>query len=513
MDSTRVWEPFCSERGAFWAPAARAERGEVVGGAGGVKVAALGLGLLLGALAVGPWPAGAAPSSYILGADVVAVDADSNGLFDYLNISVVLDPPQAGSYLVAATLRWPSTGTTIASVSAVASLQVGASRFPLRVEGAAISEKQLDGPYNLTVDLISSPSGPVRDEASFTTGRLDAASFERGALADKPRLRVGSEAVQLSSPSINASVDLTRPAVRWGPAAAAGASGGAAPAFEATFPRVVAFADGGDHAFETPEEVCAANLTRGNWSITALEVGPSADLGSYIRFTLSSAVSFEGAACERPVAGAMALSFLISQRNGTVEGATPVAILGGLEVKVDLALTLDGPVTASDLAFEVELRDLSGATGFLVRGPRGFEALAPAQGDLPVEPLTPGQAADIERVSFVDAEGAPAGHFAWLALAAENLTGGSERFVQVSASRGVSGSALQLYLGAPNDAQLGRLVLDPVVGVPPHAQAPGGGETPPPAAEPRPSFVVFVAALAAVAAMFFFSVYARAKKY
>jgi hypothetical protein len=459
-----------------------------------------------------PLPTVGSPSTYILGADELAVDADSNGLFDYLNVSVVVSPPQAGSYLVGVTLRWPATGTTVASVSSIASLQSGVSRYPLRVEGATISEKQLDGPYNLTVLLISSPSGPVRDEASFTTPNFHAADFERSAQEDKPRLRVGADTVQLTSPAINASVNLTAPAVRWGPVVG-GAGAGGSPTFEATFPRVVAFADGGDHAFETPEEVCAADLTHGNWSITALEVGPSADLGSYIRFTLASALAFEGPTCSPPVTGALALSFLITQRNGTVEGATPVAILGGLEVKVDMALTLDGPLTASDLAFEVELRDLSGATDFLLRGPTGFETLHGAQGDLPAEPLTPGQAADVERVSFVDGGGAPSGHFAWLSLASENLTGGSQRFVQVSASRALAGSALQLYLAAPNDAQLGRLVLDPVVGVPPRPQAPGGGVPPPPPPEPRPSLVVFAAALAAAAAMFFFSVYARAKKY
>ena len=121
--------------------------------------------------------------------------------------------------------------------------------------------------------------------------------------------------------------------------------------------------------------------------------------------------------------------------------------------------------------------------------------------------------ADVERVSFVDAGGAAVGHFSWLALASENLTGGAERFVQVAASRGTGGGALQLYLSAPNDAQLRRLTLDPVVGVPQQAEMPGGGVPPPPPPEPRPSIVVFVAALAAVSAMFFFSVYARAKKY
>lgn len=453
--------------------------------------------------------AAGAPSAYILGAELTPIDTNANGLYDYLNISVTLNPPSDGSYLIAATLRWPTTGTAVASASSIASLHTGVGRFTLRVEGPTINEKQLDGPYNLTVDLVSSPTGPVRDRAAFTTPAFRAGDFERSPEEDKPRLNVGQQSVQLSSPSINASVSLTRPAVRWATAPGAPWQG----AFEATFPRVVAFSDDGDRAFEPSELACAADLGAGNWSIVELEVGPSTDLGATIRFTLRSAVAFEGAACAPPVSGALDLRFLITQRNGTVGGATPFPILGGLEVKVDMDLSLGAPITASDLAFEVDLRDLSSNLSFLVRGPAGFERLDPAAGTLPVEPLEPGSPFDIERLSFVDEDGVARGHFAWLSIASENLTGGQERFVQVTASRGLENGTLQLFLAAPNDAQLRSLLLDPAVGVAPQPAAPSGGAAPPPPAPERPSLVVFLAALAAVSAMFFFSVYARARKY
>ncbi len=473
--------------------------------------AARGAACALASLAVLAASAGGAfadPSANILGAEYAAVDVNGNGLADYLNITLTLSPPQAGSYLVSATLRWPATGTSVAAASSIASLPSGVAQLTLRIDGATVSEKQLDGPYNLSVELVSSPSGPVRDRAWFATPAYRAADFERAALEDKPRLHVGEQSVQLSSPAINASVNLTRPAVRWGPASSEGGA-----SFEATFPRVVAFLDDGDHAFEEAELACEADLEAATWSIAALEVGPSAELGSTIRFSIQADVVFAGALCAPPVEGTLALRFLITQRSGTVEGPTPVAILGGLEVKVDLVLQLAAPLPASDIAFEVNLRGLAPGLDFLVRGGRGYTQIAEGEGPLPVEPLVPVPPADVERVSFVDQKGAAVGHFACLSLAAENLSGGQERFAQVTASRGLSNGTLRVFLAAPNDPALEGLTLDPVVGVTLGAAPPSGGVPPPPPPPARPSLIVFVAAVAAASAMFFFSVYARAKKY
>ena len=504
--STPVWEPISSARGAFRAGNAVGAR--VLAGSSKARPGlALGLALaVLGSLAV---PSFGAPSAYILDVEVLPVDLNANDLFDYLNISAILDVPQAGSYLVGVTLRWPVTGTEVAANSSLASFAAGAARYTLRIDGASIAEKQLDGPFNLTVDLLSSPSGPVRDSASFPTPLLRAKDFERPPQAGRPELEVGPSAVQLASPSINASVNLSRPSVAWGPRAA----GGAAPAFEATFPSVVAFSDDGDHAYEPSELACRADTGVGPWSIAALEVGASSDLGFAIRFTLASRVRFEGPSCPTPIGANASIAFLIAERGGAVGGPTPYPLEGGLEVKVDLRLSPDGRLPGSDLAFEVALRDLWGNHSFLLRGPQGFEAVDPASANRPVTPLAPSRPLDLERIGFLDAQGAPRGHFAWLALGQETLTTGAQRTVRVAASSGLENRTLGLFLAVPNDAALESVTLDPAVGVPAAVRPPAAGDgTPEPNVE-KPSLTVFVGALAAVAAMFFFSVYARAKKY
>lgn len=467
------------------------------------------LALVAGALLALAPPTGAAPSTYILGVEVQPVDVNGNGLFEYLNASATLDVPRAGTYLVAVTLRWPVTGTAVASNSSLASFASGGARFTLRLDGPTICEKQLDGPYNLTVDLLSSPSGPVREAAAFETPVLHADDFECPAKGGKPELNVGQSTVQLASPSINASVNLTRPAVSWGPRGA----GFAAPAFEATFPSIVAFADQGDHAFEPSEPFCRADLSLGKWSIVALEVSPAGGLGSTIRFTLASRVQFAGSLCALPIGANASLAFLIAERGGAVGGPTPYPLEGGLEVKVDMGVWPESPLPGSDLAFEVDLKDLQGNHSFLTRGPLGFEAIDPASANRPVAPLAPAAPSDLERVAFLDAEGVAQGHFAWLALGQEALTTGALRTVRVSASSGLQDGILVLFLALPNDVALLSATLDPAVGVSAPVQAPGTGSgTPSPPAE-RPSVVVFLGALAGVAAMFFFSVYARAKKY
>jgi hypothetical protein len=462
--------------------------------------------LALGVLA--PLGAGA-PSAHILDVDVFPVDTDGNGRFEYLNVTAVLSPPVSGSYLVAATLKWPQTGTTVASVSSIAVLPSGVTPYTMRLDGPTINEKQLDGPYNLTVDLLSSPGGSVADTASFPTGPLRAAQFERSAERDKPVLAVGDSEVHLATPSINATVNLTSPAVRWGtPPGAPHAA-----AFEARFPQLVAFGDDGDHAYETGENRCAASLASGNWTITALEIGPSADWGSYIRFTMGSWVDFEGTPCAGGPEGRLMLTFLITQRNATVNGTSPYPLLGGLEVKVDMRLDLTTALPTSDLAFEVDLFEQTRSMAFLVRGPDGFERIVPSPDHGPIVPLSPAVPSEIERVSFLDAAGVARGHFAWLSLAAENLTTGQERFVQVAASRSQDAGALHLYLAVPNDAALHSVLLDPAVGVPaPPPALSGGNATGPQLPEEAPSVLVFVGAMAATSAIFFFSIYARAKK-
>ena len=454
-------------------------------------------------------PALSADSSpAIVRADFTSVDTNGNGLSEYLNITLALSPPSTANYLANATLIWPAGGTVVASTSSQAQLTAGAAVLTVRIEGPTISEKQLDGPYTLTVRLTSAPSGAFEENASFTSPPYLASEFEPTPLGDRPRLQVGQGQVQLASPWMNASVNLTAPQLRFAP------SGGALAGIEATFRRAVAFADtDGNGAFNDSEALCAADLGGAPWALVSLDVGPSPDFGSFVRFTLSAPVQFVGTWCPTGVGGDASLAFLITQRNGTVPGPLPVPVLGGLEIKVDLRLRLNGTLPGSDLAFQVDLKAQAAGASYLVAGPGGYERLDPALGNLSTGPITPGTPADVESVTAVNATGAVIGYFAWLTLADQTLTSGQQRFAQVSASRALTNRTLTLYLSAPAGPQLASVGFDPLAGVVVSPAPPPLGVPPPPPPPPRPSALVFAAALAAVSAMFFFSVYARAKKY
>jgi len=94
------------------------------------------------------------------------------------------------------------------------------------------------------------------------------------------------------------------------------------------------------------------------WSIRSLEINSSADWGSYIRFTLGSALTFRVVGGARGAKRPPRLTFLISAQTAR-PGAPRPSPCRRPEVKVDMSLTLDGPLNASDVAFEVGLTDLS----------------------------------------------------------------------------------------------------------------------------------------------------------
>jgi hypothetical protein len=448
------------------------------------------------------------PTAVIVRADFVAVDTNANGLDEYLNITLALSPPTTANYLANATLIWPAGNTVIASTTTQAQLAAGAAVLTLRIEGPTINEKQLDGPFTLAVRLTSAPAGTFDDNATFTSPPYLASDFESAPQGDRPHLQVGQDAVRVSSPWINASVNLTRPELTY---AAAGAAGGGV---VAAFRQAIAFDDAdGNGAFSEPEARCAADLGAAPFGLSSLEVGPSPDFGSFVRFTLTAAVAFGGAACPVPVGGQASLSFLITQRNGTVPGPLPVPVQGGLELKVDLRLLLNGSLPGTDIAFQVDLKAQAPNATYLVRGPGGYEQLDPAAGDLGTAALGAPSQAEFDRVAAVNATGAVVGYFAWLTLADETLASGQQRFAQVTASRALANGTLTVYLAAPAGGTLASVGLDPLAGVVVNAAAPPLGQPPPPPPPPRPSALVFAAALAAVSAMFFFSVYARAKKY
>lgn len=458
--------------------------------------------------------AAAAPGTYVTDATATAVDLDGDGLYDLLNVTVSVQAPASGSYNVRVTVAWPTptTPTPIASKSEIFSLDDQPRRVPLSIEGPRIREKGLNGPYELQVEMLSSPQGPVNDTATFQTAAFLASDFEAAPDTGKPTIVWGESDVTLASNDLEASVNLTAPTIEWGTGDGTSLPG----RFGLAFPSVVSFDDDGDGALSQGETIrCQAPLGASPWTVESLDIGPSPDWGSFIQFQLEGPLAFSGAACPGPSTGNVTLAFLIAQHNGTVVGPSPFTLLGGLEVKVDVKLALDGPVAGGALALEVTLHDLDANTSFRLRGPAGFETIETANNTtVGLAPVAPSVPETPEKVTFTDALGAVRGHFSWVPVASERLVGGQERFVEVTASRASAGPLLQLFLAVPNDANLESLTFDPALGVPlppalPHGGG-GDGEEPP---RERPSLPIFVSALVAVSAIFFLSVYARAKKY
>jgi hypothetical protein len=364
----------------------------------------------------------------------------------------------------------------------------------------------------LTVELLSSPSGPVSDSAFFPTSPYHYTDFEQSEGDEKPRLNVGQEEISVSSQGINATVNLTSPRIRWGPSGAAPLVGN----YEAAFPSVFTFDDDGDGAFEDGEPVrLTAPINATAWRIEGLEIGPDANLGSFIRFTLVNSVQFVPAFGLPEVHAQVEFSFLIAQRNGSVGAPTPYPLAGGYEVKVDMEVAPTGPLPGNALAMEVRLVDLTANSTFLVRSAGGYEEWLPA-GDRALAALSPSVPQDSERISFLAGDAVPVAHFAWIPLATQEMAAGQERFAQVTASAGVVGAqgALRLVLSVPYSSEVRSVLFDPAVGMSPQPSAPDGpGVTPPPPPTEPPSLTIFIASMAAFAAIFFFSVYARAKKY
>jgi hypothetical protein len=455
-----------------------------------------------------------APGEYVQSADVTPVDFNGDGLFDLLNVSVGVVAPADGSYTVRVTLAWPEPATPapITSRTETFVLDTTARHVVVALEGPRIRDVGLDGPYEVQVHLSSSAAGGVSDDATFLTPALEASDFAQGPETGRPKVVWRETEVTVSSGVLTASVNLSAARVEWTTAVGAPRPGH----FALAFPSVLTFDDGdGDGGYGSGESARCLGAVGGlPWALDMLNVSASAQFGATVELRLSGPVQFGGPNCPGGPSGNVSLTLLLAQRNGTVEGPSPFTLVGGLEVQVVVGLTLDGPVAGDALALELGATDLDANTSFRMRGPAGFETIAPGNGSAQREAFGPAVAGTPEPVAFVDGQGAVRGHYGWVPVSPQGLDGGQERFVQVTPTRAFSGSTMSLFLAVPLDADLSHASFLAVVGVPEPVGLPQGGTdggVEPPAE--LPSFTIFVAALVAVAAMFFFSVYARAKRY
>jgi hypothetical protein len=98
------------------------------------------------------------------------VDADGNGLYDYLEVNLGLSAPYAGDFAVSGDLQ--AGGQLVSTASLHTALVAGSNAVSLRFDGNSLRSAQLDGPYTLTnVRVVDTQYGsiPAQTAASLWT--------------------------------------------------------------------------------------------------------------------------------------------------------------------------------------------------------------------------------------------------------------------------------------------------------------------------------------------------------
>ena len=107
-------------------------------------------------------------------------DTDSDGLFDYLTVSVGVEVSAAGDYTMIGNLV-DSSGEPITWTNHTSSLATGSHTLDLDFDGVALCQHGLAGPYSLSVVLIR--SGILADNVAdaYTTSRYSQDDFQHAA--------------------------------------------------------------------------------------------------------------------------------------------------------------------------------------------------------------------------------------------------------------------------------------------------------------------------------------------
>jgi parallel beta-helix repeat protein len=108
------------------------------------------------------------------------VDTDSDGLFDYLTVSMGVEVPAAGDYTVMGNLA-DGSGEPITWADLTSSLDTGSHTLDLDFDGVDLSQHSLAGPYSLSVVLMS--GGILVDNVAdaYTTASYSQDDFQHAA--------------------------------------------------------------------------------------------------------------------------------------------------------------------------------------------------------------------------------------------------------------------------------------------------------------------------------------------
>jgi len=116
-------------------------------------------------------------AEFVNGFSAQGIDADGDGWFNYLEVSGTLDVAEAGRYRVEGALR-DSTGMTwIAGARNVTQWPVGTGQFRMWFDGNAIRQRAIDGPYNVSLELMDPGQYWTLQQKTFITQSFTATQF------------------------------------------------------------------------------------------------------------------------------------------------------------------------------------------------------------------------------------------------------------------------------------------------------------------------------------------------
>ena len=108
------------------------------------------------------------------------IDADGDGLYEVLRLSVYVSVEIAGTYRFSAILWDGSMALRISEASRDVSLGTGLQAVPLDFQGSVISASGIDGPYRVTINVHDAATGTLLDSGGHRTKGYLASLFESG---------------------------------------------------------------------------------------------------------------------------------------------------------------------------------------------------------------------------------------------------------------------------------------------------------------------------------------------
>ena len=113
------------------------------------------------------------------------LDADGDGLFDYLVVNASLQVKDTGTYRVSGLLHDPSYDLHIFTFD-VTTLEAGLQRVPLWFEGTRINTSDIDGPYTVDLTLFENDTSPFIELDFHTTAPYSYLEFDAPTVSFSP---------------------------------------------------------------------------------------------------------------------------------------------------------------------------------------------------------------------------------------------------------------------------------------------------------------------------------------